>query len=56
VQHPYLFFTHSDLDTLRRKADGPIAGTVLRTLSRVADERLDWEVYDPELVRPWAAI
>lgn len=54
MQHPYLFFTQVDVPTLQRKADRPTGGQILRTLSRVADERLDWEIYEPELVRPWA--
>jgi len=54
VQHPYLFFTSSALSALRAKADRPLGGEILRTLARVADERLGWEVYEPELVRPWA--
>jgi hypothetical protein len=54
MQHPYLFFDGTDLDALRRKGEGPICGQILRTLDRVAGERLGWEVYTPELVRPFA--
>lgn len=54
VQHPYLFFTEADLDTIRLKAQGAICGQILRSLVRVAEERLSWELYRPELVRPFA--
>lgn len=52
--HPYLFFSAEDLPALRAKAAGPICGNILRAMRDVADSRLDWELYTPMLVPPYA--
>ncbi|MGQ9554696.1 MAG: DUF4962 domain-containing protein [Anaerolineae bacterium] len=52
--HPYLFFNEAELAALRDKAKGAICGGILRNMEKVADSRLNWDVYTPALVPPFA--
>ena len=52
--HPFIFFSKDEVDGLREKAKGEICGTMLKNMEKVADRRLNWEVYTPSLVPPFA--
>ena len=53
-KHPFLYFTEDEIEGLRQKKADAICGGILEQVARVADSRLDWEVYTPSLVPPFA--